>query len=157
MKGIIVYHSRWGSCKRVAECIQEGLLESGQSAELAAVENAPKPDPSLEFFVIGGSTRMSRASGKIRKYAKEFSKEEFSGKYFAVFSTGSSVHKEKPNTQASERLHVILESTKMESLAEPFNAGVSEEKGSLAEGDDKRARDFGVELGLKLKGKETDR
>jgi menaquinone-dependent protoporphyrinogen IX oxidase len=57
MKGIVVYKSWWGSCRKIAEAIGQGLAESGHEAQVVAVEDARKPDPSLDFVVVGAATR----------------------------------------------------------------------------------------------------
>ena len=159
MKGVVVYHSIWGSCKRVAEAIAGGLIESGHEVEILPVKDAEAPDTSLEFVVIGGATRWPGATRKIKHYAKKTVHAGFAGKPFATFSTGGTVFEDKPNTQASERLHEILEAGGLEPLAPPFTAGIEgykppgHEKGILPESEVARAGDFGRELGTKLSGR----
>lgn len=149
MKGIIVYHSRFGNAQKLAEAIGRGLTESGQDVQVMAVENAPDPDPSLDFVVIGGSTRMARASGKIKKYASKAAKA-LPGKSFATFSTGGSVYNDKAAKQASDHLFALLNEAGLVPLATPLKAGVSEMKGPLVEGEEERAVTFGKELAEKL-------
>lgn len=149
MKGIIVYHSRYGNAKTLAEAIARGLSEGGQEVQVMAVQDAGAPDPSLDFLVIGGSTRMARASGKIKRYAAKAA-AALQGKPFATFSTGASVYNEKVNTQASDQLFAELKDAGMVPIAAPLKAGVSEMKGPLAEGEEDRAMTFGKELAEKL-------
>jgi menaquinone-dependent protoporphyrinogen IX oxidase len=98
MRGIVVYQSWWGSCKRIGEAITSGLTESGHEVQLVAVEEAGKPDPSLDFAVIGVATRWPGARPKIKRYTKRVIKTGFAGKPFATFSTGGTVFDEEPNT-----------------------------------------------------------
>jgi len=148
MKGMVVYHSRWGNSKQIAEAIANGLGEEGHQVEVRSVAEA-KPDPSMEFVVMGGSTRMARASGKTKRFAASVAKC-CPGHPFATFSTGASVGK-KPNTQASQQLYESLSENGMVPLAAPFIAGVNGMKGPLIEGEIERAEAFGEELGAKLK------
>ncbi|MBC7247556.1 MAG: flavodoxin family protein [Actinobacteria bacterium] len=158
MRGMVVYKSWWGSCKRIAEAIGEGLGEAGHEVQVVAVEDAGKPDPSLDFVVIGAATRWPGAWPKIKRYAKKFTGKGFAGKPFATFSTGATVNDEEPLTQASEVLYGILEARGLVPLAPPFKAaiegykppGKGEDRGTLPEGEVARAREFGRELGGKL-------
>jgi flavodoxin len=79
MKGVVVYQSWWGSCKRIAEAITRGLIEAGHEVQVLAVEEAGKPDPSLDFTVIGGATRWPGARPKIKRYAKKVIKAGMEG------------------------------------------------------------------------------
>ena len=158
MKGVVVYHSIWGSCQEIAEAIAGGLKESGQEVQVLAVEEAGKPDPSLDFVVIGGATRWPGARPKIKRYAKKVIKAGFASKPFAAFSTGGTVFDEEPNRQASEQLHELLQGGGLVPLAQPFKAGIEgyqsfgRAKGSLPESEVSRAEDYGRELGAKLSG-----
>ena len=161
MKGVVVYKSWWGSCKRIAEAIAEGLRESGQEVELVVVEDAGKPDPSLDFVIIGAATRWPGAWPKIKRHAKKYAGKGFAGKPFATFSTGGAVNTEEPLTQASEVLYELLEAGGLIPLAPPFKAaiegykppGKGEGRGTLPESEVARAREFGRELGGKLSGR----
>lgn len=158
MKGMVVYKSWWGSCKRIAEAIGAGLGEAGHEARVVAVEDAGKPDASLDFIVVGAATRWPGAWPKIKRYARKIAKAGLAGKPFATFSTGATVNDEEPLTQASEVLYGILEAGGLVALAPPFKAaiegykppGKGEGRGTLPESEVTRAREFGRELGEKL-------
>ncbi len=159
IKGVVVYHSIWGSCRKIAEAIARGLNDSGHEVQVLAVEEAVKLDPSLDFVVIGGATRWPGARPKIKRYAKKVIKAGFAGKPFATFSTGGTVFDEEPNRQASEQLYELLEKGGLVPLEQPFKAGIEgykppgKERGTLPEGEVARAEEFGRELGAKLPGR----
>ena len=158
MKGIVVYKSWWGSCMRIAEAIGNGLSESGHEVQVIAIEDAGKPDPSLDFIVIGAATRWPGAWPKIKRYAKKVVKAAPAGKPFATFSTGGSVNTEEQLKQASEVLYEMLEAGGLTALAPPFMAAIEgykapgrgEDRGLLPESEVARALEFGRELGGKL-------
>ena len=150
MKGVVVYHSRFGNSRQIAEAIANGLSEEGHEVTVVPVADA-KPEESMDFAVVGGSTRAARASGKTKRFAVGFAKC-CPGRPFATFSTGASVAR-KPNTQASERLYETLSENGAVPLVAPFIAGVTNMKGPLIEGEVERAYAFGQELGVKLKEK----
>lgn len=157
MKGMVVYKSWWGSCRKIAEAIGDGLREAGHEVQVVAVEDAGKPDASLDFMVIGAATRWPGAWPKIKRYAKKVAKS-LAGKPFATFSTGATVNDEEPLRQASEVLYEILEAGGLRPLAPPFKAaiegykppGKGEDRGTLPESELARAREFGRDLGGKL-------
>jgi len=158
MKGMVIYKSWWGSCRKIAEAIGEGLNESGHDVRVAAIEDAGRPDPGLDFIVIGAATRWPGAWPKIKRYARKVIRAGFEGKPFATFSTGGSLGEEEPLRQASEVLYEILEEGGLVALAPPFMAAIEgykppgrgEDRGTLPEGEVVRAREFGKELGVKL-------
>ena len=158
MKGVVVYHSIWGSSRKIAEAIARGLRNSGHNVQLMAVKDAGDPDPSLDFVVVGGATRWPGATRKIKRYANKVIRAGFAGKPFATFSTGGTVFDEDPNRQASEQLFELLQEGGLVPLAQPFKAGIEgyqsfgRAKGSLPEGEVSRAQEFGRELGAKLTG-----
>jgi len=156
VKGLVVYKSFWGSCRKIAEAIAKGLSETGHEVQVVAIEQAPDPDASLDFFIIGAATRWPGAWPKIKRYAKKAAKSGLAGKPFAAFSTGGTLHDEKPNKQASEILYELLEVGGLVPLAPPFKAAMEGykppgvEKGTLPYSEVVRAEEFGRELGTKL-------
>jgi len=158
MKGIVIYKSWWGSCRKIAEAIAKGLDDSGHEVEVVAVEDAGKPDPSLDFVVIGAATRWPGAWPKIKRYAKKVIKAGPAGKPFATFSTGGSVNTDEQLKQASEVLYEMLEAGRLVALAPPFKAAIEgykppgrgEDRGILPDSEVERAQEFGRELGGKL-------
>jgi flavodoxin len=153
MKGTVVYQSKWGNSRQIAEAIGKGLTEAGHEAEVVDVKSAGSPGPELDFIVVGGPTRAARAFGPIKRLAKGTAGEGWRGKRFATFSTGASMATSKPSTQASERMHEILQANELVPLAPPFKAGVQDMHGPLVEGELERAEEFGRELGRILSEK----
>jgi flavodoxin len=156
MQGIVVYKSWWGSCERIAGAIGKGLGESGHDVRVVALEDAGKPDPSLDFIVVGAATRWPGAWPRIKRYAKKVGRAGFAGKPFATFSTGGSLNVENPNRQASEVLYEMLEAKGLSPLAPPFKAAIEgyeppgKQRGTLPDSEVARAEEYGRELGAKL-------
>lgn len=159
MKGIVVYKSWWGSCRKIAEAIGSGLSESGHDVQVVAIEDTGAPDPSLDFIIIGAATRWPGAWPKIKRYAKKVGKASLAGKPFATFSTGGTLSDEEPNRQASEVLYELLEAKGLTPLAPPFKAAIEgyeppgKQRGILPDSEVARAEEFGRELGSKLSGR----
>ena len=141
MKGIVVYHSKYGNCKQVAEAILAGLKEGGADVTLAEVGSLEGLPEDLDFLVMGSPTRAGSASGPIRKFVKKASWT--AGLKFAAFGTGLAKGVAKGDKISAED---ISESLKVFGLAEvvpPFRAGVGGWKGPLVEGALDKAREFG--------------
>ena len=162
VKGIIVYRSWWGSCKRIAEAIGKGLSESGNEVEVVSIEDADTPDPTLDFVVIGAATRWPGAWPKIKRYAKRVLNAGPPGKPFATFSTGGTLTTEKPNAQTADILYDILEKGGFVPLAPALKVAIEgyhapgrteEDRGTLPDSEVARAEEFGRELGVKLSGR----
>ena len=169
MKGIIVYKSWWGSCRRVAEAIRRGLIESGQEVEIVPIEAAGEPDRSFDFVVFGAATRWPGAWPQIKRYAKKVLKAGPPGKPFATFSTGGTLYTGKPNTQAADVLYGMLENGGFMPLAPALKISIAlrrakrvvvadrirteEQRGDLHDSEVERAEEFGRELGARLSGR----
>lgn len=151
VKGVVVFQSKWGNSRQIAQSIASGLAESGHDVEVKRV-GSEKLDTGVDFIVIGGPTRIGRAYGPIMRLAKRKLREGWTGKPFATFSTGASVYSEKPNPQASEKLDELMKAGGLEEIAPPFKAGVKDMHGPLVEGELERAVGYGKELGAKLTG-----
>lgn len=160
MNGTVVYQSFWGSCKRIAEAITEGINSTGHEVRAVAVENIGTPEPSTGFVVVGAASRWPGAPRKIKRFANDLAEAGFAGKPFATFSTGGTVFDEEPNRQAAEVLAEILEAGGLVPLTNPFIAGIEgfkswgRAKGSLPENEVDRAREYGRVLGTLLSSRE---
>ncbi len=152
MKGIVVYQSKFGSSRQVAEAIMQGLESGGLEVELVRVDDAGDLDPGIDLLVIGGPTRIGRAYGPVKRLAKRKLKDGWSGKPFATFSTGASIGTEKESPQAADVLQDLLKENGLEPLTPPLKAGVDDMHGPLREGEVERAEQYGRELASKLSG-----
>jgi len=150
MRGLIVFQSKWGNARQIAGAISNGLSEAGHEVEVARLPGAGDPAPGLEFLVIGGPTRMGRVTGPIKKYIKAIAGGGWTDIPFAAFSTGYTIHANKPSKQASEIINETLEAAGLVPLALPLKASVEDMHGPLSEGELERAEEYGRELGAKL-------
>ncbi len=154
MRGAVIYHSRWGNCRRVAEMIAEGLRSAGHQVELLEVGTPGELDPSIDFLVVGSPTRIGKMTGPIKRFIRRKIKEEWRGKPFAAFGTGIKVSpkREEQDIKGAERIHDTLSSLGLKPVAPPFKALVAGMRGPLMEGEPERAREFGKNIGKALAG-----
>ena len=87
-KAIVIYESKYGNTKLVADVIAEGINES--SAEVT-VRALGKVDPTglaeFDTVIIGSPNHIGNATRNIRKFIDGLGKMDIGGKMAAVFDT----------------------------------------------------------------------
>ncbi len=152
MKGAVVYHSKWGNCKQVAESIAGGLAESGYVVSLLEATTTKKLGSDIGFIVAGSGTRAGKATGPIRKFIKKYVDKDWAGKPFAAFGTGIRGKSDKPDPKGADQIDKMLRERDLLPLAAPLKAYVEGMKGPLAEGELERAKQYGRDIAAALKG-----
>lgn len=150
MKGIVAYHSKWGSCARVAEAVAAGLREAGHEVELVDVKAKKEASGSFDFLVAGSGTRVGNMTGPMRKFLKRGVGEEWRGKPFAAFGTGIQGRPGKEDPKGADRIYDLLQEKGLRPAAPAFKAVVEGMRGPLAAGDLEGARAFGRSVGEAL-------
>ena len=151
MKGAVVYHTKWGNCRQVAEAIAGGLAESGIAVTLLDLESGADLESKLSFLVLGSPTRVGKATGPARRFAKRKLGKSWLGKPFAAFGTGIADRGEKEEPKGADDLDRRLSQAGLVRLLPPFKARVTGMKGPLAEGELERAARFGRDLARALR------
>ena len=150
-RAIIIYESKYGNTRLVAEKIAEGIRQaSGVEAEVRELKEV-NPEGLTEFdaIVIGSPNHMGNATRSIRKFIDELGKIKLRGKLAAVFDTciGKDFEKavKKMEKQVDEKAPSL-------SLAAPgLSVRVEGMKGPITEGELPRCQDFGITIGNRLK------
>jgi flavodoxin len=102
MKTLVVYYSRTGNTKVVAEKVASELkAEIEEVIDLKNRKETQKSPIDFELIVVGTPVWNSRPASAIRTYLK---KNDFSGKKVAVFCTNEGMGKEK----ALERIKALI-------------------------------------------------
>lgn len=155
MKGLVVYHTRYGNCRKIAESLARGLEEAG--LEVAIIDtSARKVSPDVDFLTPGAGTRMGRVTGSMRRFLeREIKGKAWAGKTFLAFGTG--VRPEGEGSRYDEwsvrgavRIHEALDARGLKAVAGPAKFYVQETKGPLEEGEEERAYALGLETGRAL-------
>ena len=150
-RAIIIYESKYGNTRLVAEKIAEGIRQaSGVESEVRELKEV-NPEGLTEFdaIVIGSPNHMGNATRSIRKFIDELGKINLRGKLVAVFDTyiGRDLEKavKKMEKQVGEKVPSL-------SLAAPgLSVRVEGMKGPITEGELPRCQDFGIAIGNRLK------
>ncbi len=151
MKGAVVYHSKWGNCRQVAEAIAGGIAESGIAVTLLDLEAGAELERGLSFLVLGSPTRVGKATGPARRFIKRGLGKVWLGKPFAAFGTGMADRGDRQEPKGADELDRRLSEFGLARLLPPFKAVVTGLKGPLAEGELERAREFGKEVARALR------
>ncbi len=155
MKGLVVYHSKWGNCKTIAENIARGLEEAGHEITIKPVEEK-KVGSEYDFLAAGSPTRMGRMTGAMRGFlGRGIKRKAWQGKPFIAFGTGAKPEGDgsrfdKYAARSAERIYDALKSKGLKPVAEPYKAYVGGKEGPLLEGEEERALAFGREAGKGL-------
>ena len=157
MKGLVVYHTKFGNCKRIAESIARGLEEAGLEVEVIPSETR-KAGNEYDFIAVGAGTRMGQMTGAIKRFIKrEIKRDAWGGKPFQAFGTGGkpkddgSKHDDW-NCRGAEMIHEALEARGLKPVAGAARFFIQEEtmKGPLREGEEERAFRLGADTGRRL-------
>lgn len=151
MKGAVIYYSRWGHCKWVAEEIVGGLREAGHEVSLVEMRSINELDEVFDFLAVGCSTRGSSLPAPAKRFIKRLDAEAWKGKPVAAFSTGLATGKGGPESQSADVILEALTSKRLRPVARPFKALLVDSKGPVISGELLRALRFGRQFGTVLK------
>jgi len=148
---IIIYESKYGNTRLVAEKIAEGIRQApGVEAEVRELKEVnPEGLAGFDAIVIGSPNHMGNATRSIRKFIDELGKINLRGKLAAVFDTCIDKDFEKAVKKMERQ---IDEKAPSLSLAAPgLSVRVEGMKGPVTEGELPRCQDFGITIGNRLK------
>ena len=151
-KVIIIYESKYGNTKLVAESIVEGMREVSGIATVLGELNEVDQNQLTEFDAIlaGSPNHMGGATRGIRKFIDSLGKLDLEGKLTAVFDTylGGDFEKavKKMEKQISEKVPGLKQA------APGLSIRVEGMKGPITEGELTKCREFGTKIATQLKG-----
>jgi len=156
MRCLVVYHSRFGNCRRIAENIARGLEEAGLEVELRSSSEARRVGAGFDLLALGSGTRMGRMTGPMRRFIRrEIRGEAWAGKPFLAFGTGmrAQAGDEKHadwSARGAQRIYEALEAKGLKPASREARFYVSGMKGPLEDGEEERALELGREVGRRL-------
>jgi|YelNatPaOPRAMG01_1025707.scaffolds.fasta_scaffold32463_3 flavodoxin len=151
-KVIVVYESRYGNTKRVAESIIEGIKEVGgvevslkELKELGDVKRIAEYDVTL----IGSPNHVGGPTRGIKSFIDKFSELPLTGKKFAVFDTYLGRDFEKAVKKMEKRIKEKAPDLKQ--VTAGLSIKVKGIKGPVEEGELAKCVEFGKNIANKLK------
>ena len=149
VKVFVVYDTKYGNTKLVAEKIVEGLIEvDGIETAISDVENVDIDDVSdFDAFLIGSPNHLGRPARSISKFIDKLGKLGLKEKRVAVFDTYLGKDFEKAVKKMEESIN---KRTKLQVMASGLSVRVEGMKGPLAEGEMPKSKDFGIKIATQL-------
>ncbi len=150
---LVVYDSKYGNTKLVADKIVEGLkqVEGIESTSVYAKTVKPEKMADFDALLVGGPNHMGKPSRTIRRFVDELAKADLARKKVAVFDTyfGRQRNFEKAMKKLEKTVEAKLSGWEL--LAPGLSIKVTGIKGPIADGELSKCVDFGKRLASQLK------
>jgi flavodoxin len=142
VKVAVLYESKYGNTKRVAETIAEEIKRvSGMEATVTALKDIDVNDiANYDLILLGGPTHFGGPTRGVRKFIDALGKRNVNGKYVAVFDTYLGEDFEKGVRKMEEQIRA--EALGLKLLARGLSIRVEGMKGPIAEGELVKCNDF---------------
>ena len=150
-KVIVVYESKYGNTKLVAESITEGISQvSGVETVLNELKEVDL-NQLVEFdtLLVGSPNHMGSATRSIRKFIDNLGKLNLEGNLTAVFDTYIAKDFEKAVKKMEKQISEKVAGLKL--AAPGLSIRVEGMKGPIAEGELPKCKEFGVRIATQLK------
>ncbi|MBC8274781.1 MAG: FprA family A-type flavoprotein [Chloroflexi bacterium] len=155
VKAIVVYESKYGNTKLVAETIVEGMNQvPGTKAMLVELNDADlNKMGDFDAILVGSPNHMGRATRSIAKFIDRLGKLNLEKKRGAVFDTYLGGDFEKAAKKMEKQLR---EKAPGLTLVVPgLSIRVGGMKGPVADGELPKCKEFGVKIATLMKEKEA--
>jgi len=142
-KVLLVYESKYGNTKLVAETIAEGIKEvsDNQTTIYELKEIELKQPPDFDVILIGSPNHMGRPTGGVKKFINELGRLNVKGKYIAAFDTYMAKDYEKAVKKMEKRINEKMPEFIL--LTPSLSIRVDGMKGPITEGELPKCKDFG--------------
>jgi flavodoxin len=138
MKVLVVYDSKYGNTKKIAEAI--GDISGGKVLHVDVVDSSELE--TLDLFIVGSPTHGGRPTPAIQDFLKKMPNSNINGINVAAFDTRFSRRWVKIFGVAAKKIGSILEKKGGNLVLPPEGFIVKGTKGPLEEGELERAADW---------------
>lgn len=151
IKIIVIYESKYGNTKHVAEKIVEGMNEingiEASSKELKEVDLKTFPD--YDVIIIGSPNHMGEPTRGIKSFIDKLGKLHLEGKMFAVFDTYMGKDFEKAVKKMEKRIKEGIPGLKQ--ITSGLSVKVQGMKGPIIEDEISKCKEFGKNIAIRLR------
>ncbi|MFX1326010.1 MAG: flavodoxin family protein [Promethearchaeota archaeon] len=146
MKALIVYDTKYGNTKKVAELIGEGYnsIEGNE----AIIENVAEVDleksENYDLIIIGSPNHAGSYTGKIKKFIKGLPNSTVKGTSFAAFDTYMGKDFEKVAKKIEKLVNKIMPN--LDRASSGLSIQVGGMKGPIVDEEFPKCKNFGIEL-----------
>jgi flavodoxin len=151
-KVIIVYDSKYGNTKHVAETIMEGMKEAqGVEIRLSEVKDVSVEEAQgFDAILIGSPNHMGGPTGGVKSFIDKLGRLNPQGKIFAVFDTYLGNDFEKATGKMEKRVREKAPGLKQ--AAPGLSVRVKGMRGPVSENELPRCREYGRKIAAQLTG-----
>jgi len=151
-KAIVVYESKYGNTKLVAETVIEGMREvSGVETVLSELKEVDLNQfTEFDAILVGTPNHIGSATRSIRKFIDKLGKLNLEGNLTAVFDTYLGGDFEKAVKKMEKQISEKVPGLKL--VAPGLSIRVEGMKGPITEGELPKCKEFGVKIATQLKG-----
>jgi len=146
----VVYESRYGNTKRVAETIVEGMRDAGGiEASLSNVKDVDlNTIVNYDAILLGGPNHLGGSTRSTKKFIDKLSNLPLEGKRFALFDTYMGNDVEKAVRKMEQRIREKAPALKM--LARGLSIQVQGMKGPIVDAELPKCKEFGTAIAATL-------
>ena len=151
VKVFVVYDTKYGNTRLVAEKIVEGIREvKGIEATMSDVEEVNIENVAdYDAILIGSPNHMGGPVRGIKKLIEKLGKLELKAKWVAVFDTYLGGDFEKATKKMEKRINEKIPSLKL--ITPGLSVKVAGMKGPIIDGELPKCKDFGKRIANQLK------
>ncbi|MEM3577541.1 MAG: flavodoxin domain-containing protein [Candidatus Bathyarchaeia archaeon] len=152
VKVLVIYESKYGNTRRVAETIVEGMKEVGgieySIKELKEVDLGKVAD--YDAVLIGSPNHIGGPTRGIKGFIDKLGGLQLKGKLFAVFDTYMGNDFEKAVKKMEKR--ISEKAPELKQIASGLSIKVQGIKGPIVENELSKCKEFGKGIAAQLKG-----
>ena len=151
VKAVVIYESKYGNTKTVAESIATGIREGGVGDVLALHVSATKPSDfdAYDALIIGSPNHIGGATRTIKKLISDL--EGLNGKLVAVFDTYMGKDADKAVNKMVKQLKE--KAPGFEVITPGLSVLVEGMKGPIADGELQKSKAFGRTIATRAAGR----
>ena len=146
MKALIVYDTKHGNTKKVAELIGEGLKTVEGNTVL--VENVKEidvnKDETFDLILIGSPNHVGSHTKSVKKFIKGLPNASLKGNSFAVFDTYMGKDFEKATRKMEKQITNVIPN--MKKVSSGLSIKVGGMKGPIVDDELPKCKEFGIKL-----------
>ena len=150
-KAIVIYDSKYGNTRLVAETIVEGMSQvSGIGAALVELDNVDlaKID-EFDAILVGSPNHMGGATRSIKKFIDKLGKLSLESKQGAVFDTYLAKDFEKAVKKMEKQIGEKVPGLTL--VAPGLSIRVNGVRGPITEGELPKGKEFGAKVAAQMK------
>lgn len=140
MSALVVYYSKFGNTKRVAEAIAETLQSAGSVRVMCADQLTASDISNIDLLVMGTPTHVANLPKQVRPILEALPKRVLEGVRFAAFDTSYKMNWLVELFTAAKPLNQKLRKLGGKQLVRPKTFYVVGRQGPLYEGEIERAK-----------------